>query len=49
VYDALTSDRPYRKAWTEAEAGEHIQAQSGAHFDPAVVATFVSRMAATRH
>ena len=37
VWDALTSDRPYRKAWSEKEAIEYIRQQSGIHFDPAVV------------
>lgn len=41
VYDALTSDRPYRKAWSEAKTLAHIQAQSGSHFDPKVVKTFL--------
>ncbi len=46
VFDALTSDRPYRKAWTTAEALEHIRAQAGAHFDPSVVRAFVDRVEA---
>lgn len=45
VFDALTSDRPYRKAWTEAEALAHIELQSGIHFDPAVVGVFLERFA----
>lgn len=40
VYDALTSDRPYRKAMPTFEAKETIEAQSGADFDPEVVAAF---------
>jgi putative nucleotidyltransferase with HDIG domain len=40
VWDALISDRPYRKAWSEEKAREHIQAGSGTHFDPQVVKTF---------
>lgn len=40
VWDALTSDRPYRKAWTEADAYHHILNQSGSHFDPRVVSAF---------
>lgn len=42
VYDALTSDRPYRKAWTEAQTLEYIRAQSGKYFDPQVVEAFFS-------
>jgi len=42
VYDALTSDRPYRPAWTHAEAIAHIRAEAGRHFDPAVVEAFLA-------
>jgi HD-GYP domain-containing protein (c-di-GMP phosphodiesterase class II)/Tfp pilus assembly protein PilF len=41
VYDALLSDRPYKKAWFEPEARAEIQAQSGAQFDPRVVQAFL--------
>jgi hemerythrin-like metal-binding protein/putative nucleotidyltransferase with HDIG domain len=37
VYDALTSDRPYRKAWPEKKVLEHIRSLSGTQFDPQVV------------
>jgi HD-GYP domain-containing protein (c-di-GMP phosphodiesterase class II) len=40
VWDALTSDRPYRKAWSEEEALNYIREQSGKHFDPQVVEVF---------
>lgn len=40
VYDALTSDRPYRKAWPKAKVFEHIRAGIGSHFDPAVMEAF---------
>jgi PAS domain S-box-containing protein/putative nucleotidyltransferase with HDIG domain len=42
VYDALTSDRPYRKAWTKQETVEYIRKESGKHFDPTVVTVFLS-------
>ncbi|MEW5941366.1 MAG: HD domain-containing phosphohydrolase, partial [Chloroflexota bacterium] len=42
VYDALTSDRPYRKAWTKPQALEYVREQSGKHFDPSIVAAFES-------
>lgn len=45
VYDALTSDRPYRKAWKKEDAIQYIQSQSGKHFDPAVVEVFVGLIA----
>ena len=41
VYDALTSDRPYREAWSREETLQHIGAGSGSHFDPEVVAAFL--------
>ena len=41
VYDALTSDRPYRKAWSEKDALDYITEQSGKHFDPEVVEIFL--------
>ena len=40
VFDALTSARPYKPAWTFTAAAAHIRAQSGLHFDPACVAAF---------
>ncbi|WP_407571475.1 PAS domain S-box protein [Deinococcus altitudinis] len=41
VYDALTSDRPYREAWSREQAVEHIRTGAGAHFDPGVVEVFI--------
>ncbi|PNY81089.1 sensor domain-containing diguanylate cyclase/phosphohydrolase [Deinococcus koreensis] len=41
VYDALTSERPYKRAWSHQEALAEISAQSGRHFDPRVVQAFV--------
>jgi len=45
TYDALTSNRPYRQAWTEADTLTHIRAGAGHHFDPAVVGEFLELMA----
>jgi putative nucleotidyltransferase with HDIG domain len=42
VWDALTSDRPYRKAWPRERALEYIESQRGAHFDPQVVSAFLT-------
>ena len=42
VFDALTSDRPYRQAWTKAETLRYIQEQGGSQFDPAIVKAFIS-------
>ncbi|KZN13455.1 HD-GYP domain-containing protein [Marinomonas sp. TW1] len=36
VFDALTSERPYKKAWSIEEAMDFIHQQSGKHFDPAL-------------
>ncbi len=44
VWDALCSDRPYRKAWTGDEALNYIREQSGAHFDPTIVDAFLKRI-----
>ncbi len=40
VFDALTSDRPYKRAWAEEQAIAEIDACSGSHFDPELVAAF---------
>ena len=42
VYDALISDRCYRKGWSHREAVEHIQQLAGTQFDPAVVEAFLA-------
>jgi PAS domain S-box-containing protein/putative nucleotidyltransferase with HDIG domain len=42
VYDALTSERPYRPAWPREKALEYIREESGKHFDPRVVELFLS-------
>lgn len=41
VYDALVSDRPYRKAWTHEQTIQYIREQSGIQFDPFVVEKFI--------
>ncbi len=45
VWDALTSDRPYRPAWEKEKVLAYIQEQSGKHFDPNVVQTFLKLVA----
>ena len=40
VWDALTSDRPYRPAWEPEKALDYILTQSDKHFDPKVVEVF---------
>jgi len=45
VYDALTSDRPYRSAWSKEKTIEYILEQSGKHFDPHIVDVFLRLIA----
>ena len=40
VFDALTSSRPYKKAWEIDQAAAYIREHSGTHFDPTCVAVF---------
>ncbi|MBE9516823.1 MAG: response regulator [Proteobacteria bacterium] len=40
VFDALTSERPYKKAWPVDEAVAEINRSSGSHFDPQLVKIF---------
>lgn len=44
VYDALTSDRPYRKAWSHEKTLEYINQQTGLHFEPRLVVVFLELM-----
>jgi len=41
VWDALSSDRPYREAWPKEKVSQYISAESGKHFDPQVVTVFL--------
>lgn len=40
VFDALTSERPYKKAWPVEEAIAHMNSVSGSHFDPDLIKLF---------
>jgi PAS domain S-box-containing protein/putative nucleotidyltransferase with HDIG domain len=44
VWDALTNDRHYRKAWSKRKALSHIKSESGKHFDPDIVEIFLKTM-----
>lgn len=44
TYDALTSDRPYRLAWTKQETLEYIRSESGKSFDPEITNIFLMMM-----
>ncbi|MDY6935372.1 MAG: response regulator [Spirochaetota bacterium] len=41
VFDALTSDRPFREAWSVEDAVTEIKKRSGTHFDPNLVKVFM--------
>lgn len=42
VFDALTSSRPYKKAWPVEDAVRLLQEQSGRHFDPEIISHFLA-------
>lgn len=44
VYDALSSDRPYRPKWAEADVLEYIRQNAGSYFDPQIVDVFLQMM-----
>jgi putative nucleotidyltransferase with HDIG domain len=44
VWDAMTCDRPYRKALFEEEVIEYISDQDGKHFDPEIVKVFLNNL-----
>lgn len=44
VFDALTSVRPYKKAWPVEDAVEEIKKSSGSHFNPMLVQAFLDSM-----
>jgi len=47
VWDALLSDRPYRKAWKREKVIEHIRENSGTHFDPVLADLFLKNDVST--
>lgn len=48
VWDALRSDRPYRKGWPAAQVLDHIARLRGTHFDPEVVDIFLEHIHTTK-
>ena len=44
VFDALTSERPYKKAWSVEAAVELLRAEAGRHFDPQLVELFLTQL-----
>ena len=45
VWDALRSDRPYRKAWSQKRIQAYLRAQAGKQFDPLIVDAFLEMLA----
>lgn len=48
VFDALTSDRPYKAAWPADDAYDYLLANRGTHFDPVCIDAFCSRWVEVR-
>jgi HD-GYP domain-containing protein (c-di-GMP phosphodiesterase class II) len=44
VYDALISERPYKRAWTPEQAFHQLRLESGKHFDPDVVEALIQNL-----
>ena len=44
VWDALSSDRPYRRAWPQERVRDYLQSLSGIHFEPRLVEAFLGLM-----
>ncbi len=49
VYDALMSKRPYKQAWTQADAEKYLAENKGGHFDPVCVDALLSKMDEVMH
>lgn len=48
VFDALTTDRPYKEAWTVSDALTEMQRQSGTQFDPDLIERLISLVASNQ-
>lgn len=48
VFDALTCERPYKKAWSEQAAIELLQKEAGKHFDPQLIPLFIETLPRVR-
>jgi len=44
VFDALTTERPYKKAWTVDDAISYMKQEAGKHFDPNLIALFAANL-----
>jgi HD-GYP domain-containing protein (c-di-GMP phosphodiesterase class II) len=47
VWDALTNDRPYRRAWSHSEAIEYMRKNRGTYFDPQILEVFLRHISST--
>ncbi|RPJ28386.1 MAG: HD domain-containing protein [Chloroflexi bacterium] len=48
IWDAITTDRPYRKSWPKKKALDYIREQSGKYFDPQMVEVFLQEIGINR-
>ena len=48
VFDALTTKRPYKDAWTFEDALQHLDTEKGKHFDPDLIKHFFDQMVQVR-
>jgi putative nucleotidyltransferase with HDIG domain len=48
VWDAVTTDRPYRKSWPRQKALDYVREESGKHFDPQLVEIFLQEIGMNR-
>jgi len=48
VFDALTSERPYKKSWSVEDATRLLEKEAGEHFDPELVSLFLQNLAEIR-
>jgi two-component system response regulator RpfG len=49
VFDALTSERPYKRAWSIQDALHYLQTEQGRHFDPDCVQAFLTQLDQVLH
>lgn len=48
VFDALSSPRVYKEAWSEAKVLDHMRSEAGRHFDPILVECLIEAMPVVR-
>jgi len=45
IWDALSSNRPYRSAWSREQIIQYLRDEAGTRLDPAIVAEFLKMIA----